>query len=120
MVADHQRGDEYKLSYCQLFVAPFLQLKKIRIFWGKKIVNRKQRAIEEVQYWRDILSLHAGCADEKTLNYFSRVIGVTLTNAPLSGDLMLQASMDKGEAEKFLITAYSCEKNKKQRECMGY
>jgi len=66
------------------------------------------------------MRLHAACADVKNLNYSLKVIGVILTNVALSGVLMLRVSMGKEEAERSLITGYNYEKNKKQREFMGY
>jgi hypothetical protein len=82
--------------------------------------HQKGEGCKEGKYWLDILRLHAGCAGVKNLNYFSKVIGVILTNVALNGVLMPRVSMDKGEVERSLITGYSCEKNKKQKESMGY
>jgi len=48
------------------------------------------------------------------------VIGVILINVALNGVLMPRVSMDKGEVERSLIMGYSYEKNKKQKEFMGY
>jgi hypothetical protein len=48
------------------------------------------------------------------------VIGVIPTNVALNGVPMLRVSMDKEELERSLITGYNYEKNKKQRESMGY
>jgi hypothetical protein len=82
--------------------------------------HQKGEGCKEGKYWLDILRLHAGCADVKNLNYSLKVIGVIPTNVALNGVLMLRVSMGRGELERYLITGYNYEKNKKQRESMGY